>query len=142
MCDFLTNAPEKKYYGCCWYLTLSWLDHRAGIVDDTHFGTQYAQGTNIIFSNDIVKNICENSDKLHYEILDDVALGIYTNKYFPEAIEISQNYRPTILFTESNDIILDDCIFYRNRRYENTTKENRENDIQTMVRLTDLIGSL
>ena len=138
--EFLTNVPEEKYYGCSWYLTLNWLDHRAGIVDSTYFGTQYAQGTNIIFSKDIVKSICENSDSLHYEILDDVALGIYINKYHPEAIKISINYQPTILFTEINDIILDDYIFYRNRRNENTAEENRENDIQTMLCLTNLLG--
>jgi len=145
LCEFLENAPREKYYGCCWYLTLNNLDHRCGIIDNTHFGTRYAQGTNIIFSKDIVQSICHNNDKLNNSVVDDVAFGVYVSRYFPEAYEISSKYIPTMLFTQSNDNITTDYIFYRNRRYENsperhTSEENRDNDIQTMTYLTSIMG--
>lgn len=135
--DFLMNAPKENYYGCCWYLNLNWLDNRGGIIDSTYFGTKYAQGTNIIFSKDIVKNICENSELLNYNILDDVAFGIFVNKYNTDAIEISSKYPSSMLFTDNDSNISNEYVFYRNRRDENTPNEDRNNDIKTMLYLVE-----
>jgi hypothetical protein len=115
--DFLTQIPNTKYYGGGHVLELKWG------TNYSLFGTVYVQGTGIIFTRDIVEDICKNRDKLENNIIDDVSIGRYIKKYHNDIFEATNKYSNQIAphigckchkFTEDPDI-LKTVVFFRNR---------------------------
>ena len=62
---------------------LNSISKQYGIVDNKYFGLNYISGTCIILSKYIVEQIIENKNSLDYSVIDDVAIGIFINKYLP-----------------------------------------------------------
>ena len=133
--NLLTNYLKQNYtdYGGGLKLSLYKIETSYGITDSTHFGTEYASGTSIIISRKVLSNIINNIDKIRYNYIDDVALGIFISensnniiiKYVPDKHFIMvQDYDDQSKLI--NDIKDKQYIFYRNRQ------ENRKKDILQM----------
>jgi hypothetical protein len=139
--NFLSFIPKNNYYGSGIYLNLQNIAHPYGVVDDSLFGTIYGQGTCIILSNDIVKNICNNSDKLRYDIVDDLSIGVYLNTIRPGIVEYSSEYQPSMFNSELQDIknISNNYIIYRNRTSVSSDSETRCDDIVNMRFITRML---
>ena len=100
-------------------MTLYWTDVAGGLPDDTWRGTKFASGTAIMFSKEAFMYLIQNLDLLHKDIIDDVSIAIFFNKYFPSFInDFSDDSQ--FLFVEDlhgnyDNIKIDKVIFYRNR---------------------------
>ena len=119
---FLENKPTTLYTSPL-MSTLNWLDFNSGITDSSFFGTIFASGTSIIISKNVVENILNNKSKLNHNVLDDVAIGIYINKYMPEAIHIHEDLKLDFV---NNCNVDPDCIFFRHKT------NNRNDDVINM----------
>lgn len=114
---FLSQVPPSKYYGGGHVLKCSWGK------DKRMYGVYYTQGTSIIFSKDIVDDICKNDDCLEYDIIDDVSFGRYVRKYHPDIFENTDKYMKynatqvgcNCCERPSEEEIETKCVFYRNR---------------------------
>lgn len=85
--------------------------------------TYYASGTSIIMSYDVCKYIIDNKHLLKYDLIDDVAIGLFIKTYLKEA------YNNLFVYTLNNntDPIYENKIFIRNK-----CSNNREDDIINM----------
>lgn len=72
----LNNYSEKLIYAGGLIEKLNWFDYDGGIVNKKYFGINFAQGTCIIFTPNIVKYIINNKNIIDYSIVDDVSLAI------------------------------------------------------------------
>jgi len=119
--DELKNNPINVYGGGK-INNLQWLG--GGIEDNTWFGTLFISGTSIILTKEGLKFILVNKDKIRYDIIDDVAIGIlfreYLPNFFPKSLDskyievpyLSQNN--SINIEKLKEIISYNHIFYRN----------------------------
>jgi hypothetical protein len=135
--QILQYIPKTEFYGSSIYLNLQWLSHEHGVFDSSLFGTIYAQGTGIIFSKDMVEDICRDSDKLRYDLIDDLAIGVYINTFKPHILESSKKISCeliTMADTKTTHIsqLTDNYIFYRNRLSRYEANETRDVDIVNM----------
>ena len=74
------SEPKKEMYYIGPILDLQWIDIPSGIIDKTYWKTVYCSGTCIILSNSLIKNILDNREKIHYNIIDDVSIGHYVSQ--------------------------------------------------------------
>jgi len=81
--QYCLTLPTSNVYTSGAKMNLQWLDPPAGIVDQTLWGTKYMSGTNIVMSSDVVKDMIAHKDKIRYDIVDDVTIGLYMTKYLP-----------------------------------------------------------
>ena len=106
---------------------LKWLDIASGINDNKYFGTKYASGTAIVFSNTMMKHFLLKKDKINYDIIDDVSIGILIKEQFPDITPISLD---NFLFVSEDiqdiNLYINNIIFYRNRC------KDRKKDIKHM----------
>jgi hypothetical protein len=139
--EFLVNVPKENYYGSGIYLTLLNLAEPYGVVDNSLFGTTFGQGTCIILSKDIVQDICDNSDKLRYDIIDDLSIGVYLNKAKPDIINNSSVYKPSMFNSELQNFknISNNYIIYRNRTLACSKNETRNDDVSNMKYITQIL---
>jgi hypothetical protein len=139
--EFLVNVPKENYYGSGIYLTLLNLAEPYGVVDNSLFGTTFGQGTCIILSKDIVQDICDNSDKLRYDIIDDLSIGVYLNKAKPDIINNSSVYKPSMFNSELQNFknISNNYIIYRNRAFACSKNETRNDDVSNMKYITQIL---
>lgn len=126
--DFCQTLPNKHVYTSGIMVNLQWLDEPFGITDDSLWGTKYASGTSIIMSKDVVKHIVDNKRLLRYDVVDDVAIGVYMTKYLP----IVYTYdKMASFYSVPENIILEQIdnktVFFRNR-----SSNNRKKDIKHM----------
>jgi hypothetical protein len=138
--------PKKNFYGGSNYLNLQWLSYEHGIYDVSLFGTIYAQGTCIIFSKDILEHICNNSGNLRYDLVDDLAFGIYIKDFLPYVLESSMmaSYDLLTMFVNNNDsttTIPNNFLIYRNRCEAYQNNETRNKDISNMKYITSILNS-
>jgi hypothetical protein len=123
--NLLTKYLEHNQidYGGGLKLSLYEISQSYGIKDSTYFGTEYASGTSIIISKKLLSNIINNKNKIKYNFIDDVALGLFVSenkndiiiKYVPDKhfIMIKSYEDQSELI---NDIKDKEYIFYRNRQ--------------------------
>jgi len=119
---------------------LSWMDPRSGVHDETYFGTKYASGTCMIFSTDCIRRIIEKSYLMQYDLVDDLAIGVFIKNHLPYIGDPVLIHRFVFVpdlqgdedklkdFVQSND-----PIFYRNHN------GNRALDADQMSALTKII---
>jgi hypothetical protein len=124
---FCAKLPETNVYTSGQMFNLQWLDRKANINDKSLFGTLFAGGTSIIMSNDVVKYIIKHKSKIRFDVVDDVAIGVFMTKYLPSAY-----YPQTASFwivpkNLTLNQIPKSIIFYRNRAYI-----NRHGDVKNM----------
>jgi hypothetical protein len=126
--QYLQTIPTHHIYTSSNFLNLNWLDPRAGIHNNSLFGTIYASGISIILSNDTVKYLITHKDKLRYDIVDDVSIGLFFKVYFPEVFIKGQQYKTSELYTNqiTNHTNINDYVFIRNKSH------NRMIDIKIM----------
>lgn len=72
---FLLKLPVENCYSGC-KMILDKNDEYYKFIDNKEKEIQFVSGAGVMFSNDIIKFIIENSNKLNYQVIDDVALGI------------------------------------------------------------------
>lgn len=139
--EFLVTVPKSNYYGSGIYLNLQNIAEPYGVVDNSLFGTIFGQGTCIIFSKDIFKNICDNYDKLRYDIIDDLSIGLYLNSINKDIIKNSSLHQPSMFNSELQNIkeISNNYIIYRNRFLSCNKNENRCYDIFNMRYISEIL---
>ena len=138
--DELVKNPIQ--YGAGVKMILNALDPPAGIVDNTYIGTIYGSGTAIIFSKDTVDKFLSKKESIHYNIIDDVAIGLL----FDEQLKcIKKGFVDSQYFFMVPDVNGDPdklnaliankpYIFYRNRQ------TNRQIDIAQMKVIVDYLS--
>ena len=126
--QYLHTIPKTGIYTSSQFLNLQWLDPRAGIHNTSLFGTIYASGISITLSNDTVKYLINNKDKLRHDIVDDVSIGLIFQTYNPTILNEGKQYMSSNLYTNAvtKDTNINDYIFFRNK------SSNRMVDIQIM----------
>jgi len=108
------------------------IDRTAGIVDTTYFGIEYASGTSIILSSVTIKHIIYNTDRIKFNLIDDVAIGLFIREHTNAIVK----YTPSTSFLYVDTFMCDDSyIFYRNRH------KNRETDIIHIEIILDWLKS-
>jgi hypothetical protein len=99
------------------------IDELAGIVDKKYFGLDYASGTSILLSKLAIEHIIYNTDKIKFNLIDDVAIGLFIRENTTAIVK----YIPNTLFVYvENPYCKNTYIFYRNRH------TNRKLDIEHM----------
>jgi len=63
---------------------LSWKDERSGVKDETYYGTKYVSGTCIVFSSRCVQQVIAKSYLMNYNLVDDLAIGVFIQNHLPE----------------------------------------------------------
>lgn len=137
-----------KFFGGGSKKTLSWLG--GGIVDSTWYGTDYIEGTCLIFTNDSIKYILSKRDCFRTDIIDDVSFGIFMREHKRDEnirIECLKN-NSTLLnvpcFIKDNKININQMtdmvssnkhIFYRNKCY----RDYRKIDVIQMNIIKDIL---
>lgn len=114
-------------YGAGIVFGLQWIEPRDGLVDDRYLGYRFCSGTSLVFSKRLVTRILNNKETLHYEIIDDVALGILIQDTLPEVSPVQIGHLTGHF--EEVDTETKNFIFYRFKH------PDRRTDIQKMDRL-------
>jgi len=158
---YLEPISRTNFYGGGQSGKIDWVTMKtendaAGVNDYVFFGTQFFQGTSILFSKDVVQYMCDNCDKFKYTIIDDVSIGIFmrfhqpniyasaasnilqvTNIWIPHAyIQNTKNEKiNSYCFVVNNtfDDILEKAVFYRNK------SSNRFDDVFRMRKLANIL---
>lgn len=150
------NKNNNYHYGGSYARKLDWLSPNDGIIDSTYFGTVFIVGIGIILSNDLMKIMLQNKHLIPFNIVDDVAIGIFVSKInsikgfvFRDENIITNLSKCHAYYYKSfhlgnmkgkYDILLNElqsvknyCIFYRNRcdaiAFYSKKKEFEERDI-------------
>jgi hypothetical protein len=100
--NYLNEIPKNNIYIGGLLFKLKNLDPKNGITKDNIEkyllnDLSFFQGTCIILSRDVVKFILDNSNKLIYDIVDDVSLGLFIKNYLPDAY---LKYKNTPIFSK------------------------------------------
>lgn len=128
--DFKLLSKELQqnpinFYGGGNKRILRWLG--GGIKDSTWFGTEYIEGTSIIFTPLAVKHIIDNIHLIRTDLIDDLAFAIFIREHRPD-VNVqnlpSKKYMFVPCFFENNAINVkairemvfnNEIIFYRNK---------------------------
>ena len=124
--NYCLQLPKTNIYRGGNLLHLKHIDVPCGIIDNSLWGTNYIQGTSIIMSNDIAKLMILHKSKIRYDVIDDVAIGVFIKNY--------TNIVPvkTASFFQTRSILSSvptNYIFYRNNL------GNRNQDIINMKKI-------
>lgn len=141
------NKSPVDFIGGGQILTLEW--NGGGITDSTWYGTQFVQGSNIIFTPDAIKFFVSHKDLIKKNIIDDVTIGIFirehkSDKYPPK--QFGENKFKVMPCFFSNDgsfrkrdlyemVKNNSFIFYRNKCIFNGTMRNLD-----IIQMEALIG--
>lgn len=126
--DLLNKYLQKNTidYGGSSIYNLQWLDPASGITDHRYRGTRFIHGTGIILSRKATELLIADKNKINYNIIDDVSLGLFFKQYFKKIKGIGQVYNSTKY--------INNIIFYRNKN------NNRKIDIENMKNIiSDII---
>ena len=122
---------ETVDYGSGLVFKLS--DHYSDAVIVNEDKNIFASGTSIILSIPSARELIQNKRLLKYDIIDDLAIGIYFNDHneniIPKSIDSGNN---EFVFVDDNtNLDVDRTIFYINRN------RNRENDVSNMKKIVN-----
>lgn len=154
---FCIKNNSTLHYGGGNLMNLNWIVPNLGIKDQTFFGTIFAQGTSIIFSNEFMKIMLENKNLIRKDIVDDISIGIFVKNNLTnlKPFQINNNYTfDSTNFKGNYELIkknimpkIQQLIFYRNRangykfvkdNNQNIT-EGRHIDIIQMKHIVNII---
>jgi len=127
---------NKINYGGGRVLTLSWIDKLSGVIDNTFFGLNFVSGTSIIFSKKCASRLLKEKNKINYELVDDVAIGVFMRDILKEMPTNIQNGEAFIDVTSKSIKKITNqskYIFYRNKN------ETRITDVNNMKRIVNII---
>jgi hypothetical protein len=112
--EYLNSIPKNNIYFGGVLFKLAWIDYKYGISDFTKKlyslnDMYYFQGTCIIMSNDVVNFILQNIIQLKFNIIDDVAIGLFIRDYLPNSYSCIYNL-PRLKYSfndfESDSVII------------------------------------
>jgi hypothetical protein len=132
--SYCSTLRKTKIYTGGVLHTLQWIDKKCGIIDDTYWGTRFISGTSIIMSYDVVSFMANHKSNITYDIIDDVAIGIFINKYIPSALYSELPYFCTVPKNIKPSEIYKKFVFFRNRAYK-----NRVGDVKNMKIIRNLL---
>jgi hypothetical protein len=113
-------------YGGSSIYNLQWLDPQCGIHDHRYRGTKYIHGTGIILSRKAMQLLIQEKQYINYDVIDDVALGLFFKNHHPNLIEIGQTY--------NSPKYIDNVVFYRNKNSDrNKDVKNMKNIIYGII---------
>jgi hypothetical protein len=120
--------PTDDVYTSSKFLNIKWIDHNSGIHNSSLFGTIYASGISITLSKDTTQFLIKNKNKLRYDIVDDVSIGLFFKTYNPTILKKGQQYMSKELYTNkvTKNTNINHYIFIRNK------SSNRIVDIEIM----------
>jgi hypothetical protein len=127
---YCSSITKKSIYTGGNLITLQWFHPEYGIKNKKLFGTKYFQGTSIIMSKNVVSYMVKYKSKLRYDIIDDIAFGLFIDTYLPDAF-VFEN-APSFEKVPKNvrlDQLDKNTIFYRNRDLKST---DRKGDVKNM----------
>jgi len=134
--NFCLRLPNKNVYTSGDFINVQNLDVKAGIKDSSLFGTLFASGTSIIMSNDVVHTMIHNKSKIRYDIIDDVAIGVFISKYLPSAYYPQTAHFFIVPKNIKPKQVQKHYIFYRNRIDGNI---DRTKDIKNMKTIRNVL---
>ena len=115
-------------------LTLHWPDKKSGIKDQTHWGSKFVSGTSIMMSYDVANSMIKQKSKINYDVIDDVAIGLFMQEYLPSAYY----YNCALFFVTRKNMnpseIDKKFVFFRNRAYK-----NRVGDVNQMKMIRNIL---
>jgi hypothetical protein len=141
--NYLNEIPKNNIYLGGIVFNLNWIDVKYGITNENIEkyllkGLKFFQGTCIILSSDVAKNIIENSDKLIYDVVDDVSIGLFIKTYLPNSY-LSYINMPKISkiskISEETNIYENNSVLYRHRCF------NDDEDIKNMINTFKIINN-
>jgi hypothetical protein len=94
----LQTLPKSNIYTAGYVNQLRWLDPPSGITSHQYYGLDFASGTSIIITPDIVQHMLNNASNINHNIVDDVSIAIYVSEYFPRSHKAMRKYNTSILF--------------------------------------------
>lgn len=137
--NYLNSIPKTNIYVGSMFFKLDWIDEKFNITHETiqRYGLNkigFFQGTCIILSNDVVKYILDNSNKLQYDIIDDVALGLFIKTYLPSAYLTLGNNKPTATKIYCDSKLYDvNSVLFRHKTYDDNTDIEYMNNTYKLI---------
>lgn len=124
------KTPDYTHYYIGPFLQIRWVSPRDGVAAK-HHGQLFALGTCIILSKATIQHILNNRHLLSYNVIDDVAIGIYLTTHVSNIEIINTNE----LYCWNTELILDPSyICYKNNHYKN----NRQLDVNRLESIARL----
>ena len=119
-------------------MQLKWICPSYGVTDNRYRDRWFIQGTSIIFSKDVCKNIVKNQNKIEKTIVDDISLFMYLANFNEPAYQSINQH--AISFYQCNESMENFHKIPLNKAfYRNKTEDMRDDD---MIRLTFLCNHL
>jgi hypothetical protein len=119
-------------------MQINWICPSYGINDNRYSGRWFVQGTSIIFSKDVCKDIIKNQHKIEKTIVDDISLFMYLANFNTNVYESVNKYAVSFYeCSESLDqlyLIPKNYAFYRNK-----SETMRDEDITRMRFLCNIL---
>lgn len=127
------------YFSGCFSMVQDKNEHY-GIADERYLGTKFAHGTFIGMSKKVVETILQKRHKIEFNIIDDVALGLFISKFTNNVKTKLLDENRHVFSTGRNDIsaIMDYYIVNKPIAWRNKS-ENRADDIYTMKQITKFL---
>lgn len=142
LCKYLHNIPRKNMYIGGILYKLQSIDERSGITNDNIEkyalrGLWFYQGTCITLSLDVVKFILDNEHNLTHEIIDDVSIALFIQKYLPSAYfkDTLSNMEFSYINDKNNIIYKPNTVIYRHKSL------NGDEDPENMINTFKLINA-
>lgn len=137
----ISRLPKKNVYTGGLLHNLQHINKKYGRPDKTYFGLNYASGTCIILSNDIVNGIIKNINKINMNIIDDVTIGIHIRQFYKLAYKYQHKYIQTFIGhkppIDINNITTEDMLKYnliRTVNCRNITQSDLMNKLQELYK--------
>jgi hypothetical protein len=136
----LQKRPIDYGGGLSNYISKDYIDEYNGITKGNNKKFEnlyYPSGTCMIFSRDLFENMMDMIDQVDYSVVDDVSIGEFVRKYFPNEYREIKGYNKYFLFVEDIEDIKDEkhtnYIFFRNRN------NSRKKDVEHIRYLISLL---
>jgi len=139
--QYINILPKTNIYIGGVYFILDWIDKPFNITEETTqkynlHKLSYFQGTCIILSNDVASFLLKYSNKLIYEIIDDVAIGLFIKTYLPSAYLTYTNMPIKTVISNENKSYNTNSVLYRHKTFDD------ELDIEYITKTYKLINDI
>ena len=135
LCNYLSNQINNDYIGSPYVLNLKWIDPISGVTDKRYWGLNFPSGTSYVLSKDVIDKIIVKKQTLHYELVDDLSLGVFYKDNNLSISKMDEKYFVSVQYFNGKPIDLldfDNILFYRNK-----TDEDRNIDVENMKKIVN-----
>lgn len=141
--EFIKRLPSEKCYSGC-KMILSKNDKYYKFIEDKDKDIVYVSGAGTILSEDLVKILVNESSKLNYKVIDDVAIGILLG----DKVKVNCNDKVKCIrysIVRETKMLKEERINYHYKRILNSSqyhirvcnKKNRNIDVPILKYLAD-----